>query len=227
MPHDRFRGLVVTLDGPAGAGKSSLARRLARRLDLIYLESGALYRAVGLMAERQQGNLLSSQWMEDFLPTFRPNVSPRFDGLHVSTNGEDLSNAIREPHVSQAASLVATLRPVRQWVHDKLCELARTGGVIAEGRDMGTKVFPDAELKIFLIASLEIRAHRRWLELQAQGKIIDETVIRQDIALRDQRDEERQEDPLRIPDGARIIDSSDYNLDQVEEICFNLIQPFV
>ena len=91
---------------------------------------------------------------------------------------------------------------------------------------MGTRVFPEAEVKIFLMASLEVRAHRRWLELHAQGKILDENVVRQDMVLRDQRDQERQEDPLRIPIGAQVIDSTTYDLDQVEEICLNLIQPF-
>jgi CMP/dCMP kinase len=227
LPLDQSRRLIVTLDGPAGAGKSSLAKRLARRLDLIYLESGALYRAVGLLAERQQGNLLSPQWLSNFLATFQLRITPGVNGLSLRTDGEDISNAIREPQVSQAASLVATLRPVRQWVQTRLGELARTGGVIAEGRDMGTRVFPEAELKIFLTASLEVRAYRRWLELSAQGKSVAENVVRQDMLLRDQRDQERQEDPLRIPIGARVIDSTANDLDQLEEICFGLIQPLL
>ena len=227
MPLDQSRRLIVTLDGPAGAGKSSLAKRLARRLDLIYLESGALYRAVGLLAEREQGNLSSSQWLSNFLATFQLQIAPGVNGLNLRMDGEDISNAIREPQVSQAASLVATLRPVRQWVHARLCELAKAGGVIAEGRDMGSRVFSEAEVKIFLTASLEVRAHRRWLELNAQGKPVDENVVRQDMVLRDQRDQERQEDPLRIPIGAQVIDSTTYDLDQLEEICFDLIQPFI
>ena len=227
MPLDQSRRVIVTLDGPAGAGKSSLAKRLARRLDLIYLDSGALYRAVALMTERQQGNLLSPEWLSNFLATFQLRISTGVDGLNLTTDGQDISDAIREPPVSQAASLVATLRPVRQWVQARLNELAKAGGVIAEGRDMGTRVFPEAELKIFLIASLEVRAHRRWLEHRALGKTLDENAVLQDMVLRDQRDQERQEDPLRIPIGAQVIDSTTYNLDQVEEICFNLIKPFV
>jgi cytidylate kinase len=227
LPLNRSRRLIVTLDGPAGAGKSSLAKRLARRLDLIYLESGALYRAIGLLAERRQGDLLSPLWLSNFLATFEINISPGVNGLNLTTNGENISNAIRDPQVSQAASQVATLRPVRQWVQARLGELARPGGVIAEGRDMGTRVFPEAEVKIFLTAALEVRAHRRWLELKAQGKILDEKVVCQDMSLRDQRDQEREEDPLRIPMGAQVIDNTIYNMDQVEEICLSLIQPFV
>jgi CMP/dCMP kinase len=227
LPLNRSRRLIVTLDGPAGAGKSSLAKRLARRLDLIYLESGALYRAIGLMAERRQGDLLSPLWLSNFLATFEIKISPGVNGLNLTTNGENISNAIRDPQVSQAASQVATLRPVRQWVQARLCELAKPGGVIAEGRDMGTRVFPEAEVKIFLTAALEVRARRRWLELKVQGKILDEKVVRQDMSLRDQRDQEREEDPLRVPMGAQVIDNTIYNMDQVEEICLTLIQPFV
>lgn len=226
MALNRSRRLIVTLDGPAGAGKSSLAKRLARRLELIYLESGALYRAIGLLAGRQGGNLSSPQWLQDFLTTFDLTIRPGVNGLDLASNGENLATAIREPHVSQAASQVAMLRPVRRWVQARLGEIAEAGGVIAEGRDMGSRVFPEAEVKIFLTAALEVRAHRRWLELQAQGKIQDEKVVRQEMSVRDQRDQEREEDPLRIPDGAQVIDNSRYSMDQVEEICFNLIQAY-
>jgi cytidylate kinase len=227
LPPDQARRLIVTLDGPAGAGKSTLAKRLARRLDLLYLDSGAFYRAVALMAGQHQGDLLSPEWLSSFLATFQLRVSPGPDGLKLASNGQDITAAIREPLVSQGASLVATLRPVRQWVHEQLANLASAGGVIAEGRDMGTRVFPEADVKIYLAASLEVRAHRRWLELQAQGKNLDENNVCQDMALRDQRDQERQEDPLRIPARALVIDSTIYTLDQVEEICLGLIQPYV
>jgi CMP/dCMP kinase len=227
LPPEPARRLIITLDGPAGAGKSTLAKRLARRLDLLYLDSGAFYRAVALMAGRRQRDLLSPDWLSSFLVTFQLQVSPGPDGLKLAADGEDISAAIREPHVSQGASLVATLRPVRQWVYDRLCSFARAGGVIAEGRDMGTRVFPVADIKIFLAASLAVRAHRRWLELQAQGKDLDENQVCQDMAARDQRDQERQADPLRIPPGAKVIDSTTYTLDQVEEICLGLIQSLV
>ncbi len=225
MPPDQPRRIIVTLDGPAGAGKSSVAKRLAQRLQLLYLESGAFYRAVALMADRQQGDLVSPQWLTDFLATFHLQVSSGFEGLKLTVAGQDITAAIREPQVSQGASLVATLRPVRQWVQARLRQLAEPGGIIADGRDMGTRVFPEAEVKIFLEASLSVRAHRRWLELQAQGKILDETTVCQDIALRDQRDLERREDPLRVPLGAHCIDSTAYDLDRVEDICFHLIRP--
>jgi CMP/dCMP kinase len=227
LPTNRPRRVIVTLDGPAGAGKSSVAKRLAQRLNLLYLESGAFYRAVALMADNQQGDLLSPQWLTDFLATFQLQVTSGVEGLRLTVLGQDITIAIREPRVSQGASLVATLRPVRQWVQARLRQLAEPGGVIAEGRDMGTRVFPEAEVKIFLEASLNVRAHRRWLELQAQGKALDESTVHQDMALRDQRDLERREDPLRVPPGAHCIDSTAADLDRVEEICFHLIQPHI
>ena len=179
------------------------------------------------MAEHHQGDLLSPQWLTGFLASFQLQVSPGADGLRLTADGQDITTAIREPEVSQGASLVATLRPVRQWVLVRLRQLAEPGGVIAEGRDMGTKVFPAAEVKFFLEASLKVRAHRRWLELQNQGKTLDEIDVCQDMAMRDQRDQERQEDPLRVPVGAHCIDSSAFDLDRLEEICFHLIQPYV
>jgi CMP/dCMP kinase len=105
--------------------------------------------------------------------------------------------------------------------------LAETGRVIAEGRDMGTRVFPDAQVKIYLEATLETRAHRRWLELRAQGQDMTESGVRADMAQRDRRDQERREDPLRIPDGAHCLDSTAYDVAQMEDICFALIQPYL
>lgn len=226
MPTSPSRRVLVTLDGPAGAGKSSLAKRLARRLDLLYLESGAFYRAVALLAHQQQGELSSSTWLSQFLPTLQFQVVPGADGMAILVAGQDISRAIREPHVSRGASVVATLRPVRLWVKATLRDLAAAGGVIAEGRDMGTNVFPEADVKIYLDASLEVRAHRRWLELQAQGRFQEEELVREDMAQRDRRDRERQEDPLRVPEGAHWLDSTCFDLDQVEEICYHLIKPY-
>lgn len=225
MPTEPSRRVIVTLDGPAGSGKSSLAKRLARRFDLLYLESGAFYRVVALVAAQEQGDLLSPEWLSRFLETFQLQVAPGANGLALAVDGRDLTRAIRTPAVSEGASRVATVRPVRQWVFGTLRRLAADGGVIAEGRDMGSRVFPEAEVKIYLDASLEVRAHRRWLELQAQGESLDEDTVGQDLANRDRRDRERREDPLRVPPGAHILDSTAYDLEQMEEICFGLIQP--
>lgn len=227
MPPREGRHLIVTLDGPAGSGKSTLARRLARRAQLLYLESGAFYRAVALMAARQGADLLNPQLLAQFLASFRPQITPGPTGLGFAVNGQDITGALRAPEVSQGASLVATLRPVRQWTLGKLHKLAETGGVIAEGRDMGTRVFPEAQVKIYLEATLEVRAHRRWLELLAQGQDVTQTQVQADMAQRDRRDQERREDPLRIPDGAHRLDSTAHSVEQMEDICYTLIQPYL
>ncbi len=144
-------------------------------------------------------------------------------GLKLSANGQDLTPLLRQPLVSENASRVAVIAEVRHWVRQRLREIAARGGLIAEGRDMGTRVFPEAQVKIFLEASLEARAQRRWLELQAQGHRISQAEVRELIAARDQRDRDRQLDPLTPAPEAHVIDSTAYNPDQVEELCYQLI----
>lgn len=227
MATDPRRRVIVTVDGPAGSGKSTLAKRLARRANLHYLESGAFYRAAAWLATRAQGDLTDPEWLAVLLAANSLQVRPKNDGFYLAVAGRDITQDLRQPQISQNASVVATLRPVRQWVLGNLRALGAKGGLVAEGRDMGSRVFPEAEVKIYLDASLAVRAHRRWLELQAQGHNISEDEVRLDLAQRDQRDQERQEDPLRVPEGAHCLDSTAYDPEQMEEICFRLIQPYL
>lgn len=219
--------VIVTVDGPAGAGKSTLAKRLAHRSGLRYLESGAFYRAAAWLAYEAQTDLTDPSRLAAFLADQPLEVKAEGLGFSLAVAGRDITKELRLPEVSRKASEVATLRPVRQWVLVHLRSLGATGGLVAEGRDMGTRVFPEAEVKIYLEASLAARAHRRWLELQAQGIDVSEAQVQQEMAQRDQRDRERQEDPLRIPPGAHCLDSTTYTPEQVEEICFRLLQPFL
>ncbi len=224
MATDCRRRLIVTVDGPAGSGKSTLAKRLARRANLRYLESGAFYRAAAWLAIRGEGDLTDPEWLAALLTATPVEVMPGQDRFFLTVAGQDITQDLRLPQISQNASLVATLRPVRQWVLTKLRALGAAGGLVAEGRDMGSRVFPEAEVKIYLDASLAVRAHRRWLELQAQGNNVSEAEVLRDMAQRDQRDRERQEDPLRVPQGAYCLDSTASDPDRMEEICFQLIQ---
>jgi CMP/dCMP kinase len=193
--------MVVAIDGPAGAGKSSVARELARALGFTYLNSGSMYRAVGLQTLREGG--AASDHAE------------RLDielGDRVLLGGEDVTDALRAPEVSEAAARVATNDRVRAALVDKQRELIGEGDWVAEGRDIGTVVAPDAELKVFLTASPEERARRRADELGTDA----EKVMR-DQALRDAQDESRENSPLKPADDSVEVDTTGLSVDQVVE----------
>ena len=200
--------MVVAIDGPAGAGKSTVARAAARALGFTYLDSGAMYRAVGLMARRHGGA-----------------ASERADALdirlgdRVLVNGEDVTETIRSPEVSEAASKVATNPRVREALVQKQRELMSSGDWVAEGRDIGTVVAPDAEVKVFLTASPEERARRRAEEL---GTDVD--MVLRDQALRDAQDMEREHSPLTAAPGAVELDTSGLSVDDVVDRIVELVE---
>jgi CMP/dCMP kinase len=215
--------LIITLDGPAGAGKSSVAKRLAQRLGYTYLDSGAVYRALALLALRRGGNLEDAGWMAQFLVGLELEVDFQPEGLRLWHQGQEITAALRAPEVSQGASKVATLIPVRRWVGARLRHWVQHNGFIAEGRDLGTVVFPEAGTKLYLDGAEEVRARRRFLELQPTDASLTEAQVRADLASRDQRDRERLADPLRIPPGAAIIDTTGCSLDEVVDRCLEVI----
>ena len=191
--------MVVAIDGPAGAGKSTVARGSARALGFTYLDSGAMYRAVGLMTNRHGGPAAERAAELDIKI-----------GDRVLANGEDVTDAIRTPEVSEAASKVATDPAVRDALVRKQRELLGSGDWVAEGRDIGTVVAPDAEVKVFLTASPEERARRRAEELGTDV----ETVLR-DQAIRDAQDRDREHSPLKLAPGAVELDTSGLSVDEV------------
>jgi CMP/dCMP kinase len=200
--------MVVAIDGPAASGKSSVARALAGVLGFTYLDSGAMYRAVGLMTLRH-GGAASEQARRLELDL----------GERVIVNGEDVTEAIRAPEVSEAASRVATNEAVRAALAAKQRELLANGDWVAEGRDIGTVVAPDAAVKLFLTASPEERARRRAAELGADV----ETVLR-DQALRDAQDQTREHSPLAVAPGAVELDTTGLTLDEVVERIAGLVR---
>ena len=200
--------MVVAIDGPAGAGKSTVARAAARALGFTYLDSGAMYRAVGLMTLRHGG--AASEQAERLELEL---------GERVIANGEDVTEAIRTPDVSEAASRVATNAKVREALVQKQRELLAGGDWVAEGRDIGTVVAPDAAVKVFLTASPEERARRRAQELGTDA----ETVLK-DQALRDAQDTTREHSPLQVADGAVELDTSGLTVDQVVERIAQLVR---
>lgn len=209
------RRLIVAIDGPAGAGKSTVSRRLAQRLGYQLLDTGAIYRAVALGA-REQG----IAW-DDGPGTARVaaalDIKFVLDGdtNRVLVGGRDVTNDIRAPEISQGASKVSSLPEVRAALLDLQRRLAAEGGVVAEGRDVGTVVFPNAGAKFFLTASPEVRAQRRTDELRANGQPVDFDKTLAEIKERDLRDSTRAAAPLKQADDAILVDSSDLTPDQV------------
>ncbi len=209
----------VAIDGPAGAGKSSVARAAAKQLGFIYVDTGALYRAVALAAVRCGTDVHDAKSLEELLSSVR--ISLRFiDGTQaVFIGDEDVSDSIRTPQVSMAASEVSAVPQVRAHLFDLQVNMAKTNNVIMDGRDIGTVVLPNAQVKIFLTASAEVRAKRRVAQLEEKGERVSYDSILSDIRKRDAQDTNREIAPLRPAEDAVLIDTSDCTFDEsVEKI---------
>lgn len=213
------RRAIITIDGPAGAGKSTVGRLLAQSLHYLYLDSGSLYRAVAWQAGRLGLDLNDPEALAAFLPGFKPEILAKGAKFHLVVEGREVGGEIRTPEVSQGASVVAKLKVVRQWVKEHLRWLARRGGVVADGRDQGTAVFPEAEVKFYLDAALATRAQRRRRDWQQQGDPPPLPEIMAEVAARDRQDETREEAPLSVPPEAAVIDTTDLSIDEVVRQC--------
>jgi len=207
--------LIIAIDGPSGAGKSTLAKRLAKELGFVYLDTGAIYRALALKVLRQGVDLADDTRLADLIGSTEIDLQERDGRLEVLLDGMDVAPEIRTPEVSQMASKVSALKIVRERLLDLQRDMARRASVVAEGRDIGTVVFPDAEVKIFLYASAEERARRRCAELRAAGWPADLAETLREMAERDKRDSERDLAPLRMADDALRIDSSTVGADEL------------
>ena len=201
--------ISVAIDGPSGAGKSTLARAAAARFGFIYVDTGAIYRTVGLAAARAGLPLGAEEGVLALLPELDIRFGYAEDGAqHMYLNGEDVSGLIRTPEISMRASEVSAMPEVRAFLLEMQRNLARTHDVIMDGRDIGTVVLPQADLKIFLTASVEERARRRCRELQARGAQVDLATIQAEIAQRDYADSHRSAAPLRKAADAVVVDTS-------------------
>jgi len=205
--------IVIAIDGPAGSGKSTLAARLARRYGYINIETGAMYRALALQAIVRGVSLDNGEALAALARQSRLELRPRSEDNQVLVDGQDVTERIRLRDVTDAASRVSVHLPVREWMVRRQQEMGAGGGIVMEGRDIGTKVFPQAEVKIFLDAAPEVRGTRRFL--QAPGAIAKEAAVLAELQARDERDRTRASSPLVPAPDAVIIDSTRLTLEQV------------
>jgi CMP/dCMP kinase len=213
--------VIIAIDGPAGAGKSSLAKRVAARLGFLYINSGAMYRAVALWALRLGVSMSDMHRLEQLA---REATIELTKDNHVFLNGEDITEAIRDPQVSDAASKVSAIPAVRRALLPVQRAMAQQNSVVMEGRDIGSVVFPDAQVKIFLDAHPAERARRRALEIQGQRGSADFEAIAGELRERDERDRRRSEAPLVQAPDAELVDTTGLSLDDVEAIVLRIVR---
>ena len=204
----------VAIDGPAGAGKSTLARRLAAELGYIYVDTGAMFRTIGLYALRAGKDPKDNEAVNALLPEISLKFAFIEGEQHIYLNGEDVSTAIRTEEVGMAASAVGANPAVRTFLLGMQRDMAKTQDVLMDGRDIGTVVLPDATVKIFLTASPEARATRRWKEYQQKGVEVSYEEVLADVRQRDYQDTHRAAAPLRQADDAQLLDTTDMNFEQ-------------
>lgn len=209
--------LNLAMDGPVGAGKSSIAAEVARRLGILHLDTGAMYRAIGRTALVRGVNVQDEAAATALCKEVNITVSHEADGQHTYVDGEDVTGLIRTPEVSMAASTVAKYLGVRQAMVALQQKLASETPMLLDGRDICTRVLPNATVKIYLTASAEERARRRWLEMQQKGAADTYEQVLEDLKKRDAQDMNREVDPLRPAEDAVIVDSTELNFEQVVE----------
>ncbi len=221
-----MRKLIIAIDGPVGSGKSTVARGVAALLGYVYVDTGAMYRALALKARRLNIQLdeeerlaqMAGETHIDLNIVLHTDLHTAGGTQNTLLDGEDVTAAIRSPEVSQAASKIAVIPGVRRVLVAEQRRAGQLGGVVMEGRDIGTIVFPDADLKIYLTASVEVRAQRRWLEHQQKGDHVDLTRTIEEVRERDRRDVEREHSPLKRASDAVLIDSSAMESDEVARL---------
>ncbi|HOP40190.1 MAG TPA: (d)CMP kinase [Geobacteraceae bacterium] len=209
------KGIVVAIDGPSGAGKSTVARLLAERLGYLYIDTGAMFRTVALAVQRARVSLEDEEALAEVCRGLEISFV-RCDGAYrVLANGEDVSEAIRTPEISLLTSRISAKKAVREVLLYEQRRMGRSGNVVLEGRDIGSVVFPDAEVKFFLSASPEERGRRRFLELKDKGERVTLEKTIEEVAARDAHDEQREHAPLRMADDALFIDSDGISIEEV------------
>ncbi|MBQ8418138.1 MAG: (d)CMP kinase [Phascolarctobacterium sp.] len=218
-----MKKLVVAIDGPAGAGKSTIAKLAAEELGYAYIDTGAMYRSVAwkfLQTGAEFNEEFISKLSQEMVIEFKPEAKVN----RVFVDGTEVTTAIRSAEVTANVSRVAAIGAVREAMVDQQRRMGEAGGVLMDGRDIGTVVFPNAEIKIFLTATVEERAMRRYKELVAKGEQVDLAQLQKDIAERDRQDMEREISPLRQAEDALYLDTSEMTIDEVTAFILNLVK---
>jgi cytidylate kinase len=221
---DRAEAQIITIDGPAGAGKSTVSKMLARKLNFLYLDTGAMYRAVALRAQREGVDPNDEGGLEKLCQRLEISFQEDREGQRVICQGEDVTEGIRDPEIGWMASTVSMKRPVREALVRMQRKIGSRGKIVAEGRDTGTVVFPRAKYKFFLNANPQERARRRFRELAARGLAVNLEEIKKEMKERDEQDSSRQLAPLRPAEDARMIDSTGLTPEEVVEGILEIIK---
>ena len=216
--------IAVAVDGPAGAGKSSISKIVAKKLGYLYIDTGAMYRSVTWAVLHNHIDVNNQKAVEALLPDLDLTMEASADSCKVFIAGQDVTDFIRTPQVNNAVSIVASYKGVRQYLVERQRLMAEAGGVILDGRDIGSVVLPNADLKIYLTASVEARAMRRYLEVK--GTVNEQTLedIKDSVMQRDDMDKNRKESPLIQVEDAVLVDSSEMTFDETVEYILHLVQ---
>lgn len=216
--------IAIAIDGPAGAGKSSISKVVANELGYLYIDTGAMYRGVTWAVLDSHVNVNNQKDVESLLPSLDLTLEPTANACKVFVKGQDVTDLIRQQQINENVSTIASYKGVREYLVERQQAMAAVGGVILDGRDIGSVVLPNAELKIYLTASVDARAKRRWLEVQGTSNEQSLEDIKNNVESRDEMDKNRDESPLVCVEDAIVVDSSNMTFDETVEHILHLVQ---
>ena len=216
--------IAIAIDGPAGAGKSSISKVVANELGYLYIDTGAMYRGVTWAVLDSHVNVKNQKDVESLLPSLDLTLEPTANACKVFVKGQDVTDLIRQQQINENVSTIASYKGVREYLVERQQAMAAVGGVILDGRDIGSVVLPKAELKIYLTASVDARAKRRWLEVQGTSNEQSLEDIKKNVESRDEMDKNRVESPLVCVEDAIVVDSSNMTFDETVEHILHLVQ---
>lgn len=216
--------IAIAIDGPAGAGKSSISKVVANKLGYLYIDTGAMYRGVTWAVLDSHVDAKNQKEVEALLPSLDLTLEPTASACKVYVKGQDVTDLIRQQQINENVSTIASYKGVREYLVERQQAMAAVGGVILDGRDIGSVVLPNAELKIYLTASVDARAKRRWLEVQGTSNEQPLEDIKKNVESRDEMDKNRDESPLVCVEDAIVVDSSNMTFDEAVEHILHLVQ---